>query len=60
MSAEARDIVQKKKSRLVQVAPDDDAPDARHKLSPAKGLLIGAAICGAFWAAVAAVVANNR
>jgi cysteine synthase len=58
MSAEARAIA-KKKARLVEVAPDD-APETRHKLSPAKGMLIGAGVCAVFWAAVAAAVVAGR
>jgi hypothetical protein len=49
-----------RKPRLVQVGLDGEAPETRHKLSPAKGLLVGAGICAAFWAAVAAAVVAAR
>jgi hypothetical protein len=59
MSSQARAVSPKKKARLVQAAPDD-GPDTRDKLSPAKGVLIGAGICAVFWAAVAAAVVAGR
>lgn len=46
--------------RLVEVAPDSEAPETRHKLGPARGILIGAGICAVFWAAVAAAVVAAR
>jgi hypothetical protein len=58
MTAQARAVSPKKKASLVAVAPDDEA-ETRHKLSPAKGVLIGAGICAVFWAAVAAVMASR-
>jgi hypothetical protein len=45
---------------LVQRAPADDTPDARHKLSPARGLILAFAICAVFWLAVLGVVALLR
>jgi hypothetical protein len=49
-----------KTGRLVEVAPDSEAPETRHRLSTAKGILIGAGICAAFWAAIAAAVIVRR
>lgn len=60
MSAEAPPAKTAKPVRLVEVAPDSEAPDTRHRLSPAKGILIGAGVCAVFWAAVAAAVLAAR
>jgi hypothetical protein len=63
MSAEAPPAKTTKRAkpvRLVEVAPDSEAPETRHKLGPARGILIGAGICAVFWAAVAAAVVAAR
>jgi hypothetical protein len=49
-----------RRSRLVQLSPDSELPETRPKLSPAKGVLIGAGVCAVFWAAVAAAVVAAR
>lgn len=63
MSAEAppaKSAKPAKPVRLVEVAPDSEAPETRHRLGPARGILIGAGICAVFWAAVAAAVVAAR
>jgi hypothetical protein len=59
-SDESRRDAGARRPPLVQPAPADDAPEARHKLSPARGLILGLAICAVFWLAVAGVVALLR
>jgi hypothetical protein len=57
---EARRGADAQRPPLIQPAPADDAPEARHKLSPARGLILGLAICAVFWLAVMVVVALLR
>ncbi len=49
-----------RRAALVRPAPADDTPDARHKLSPARGLVLGLAICAVFWLAVWGLVTLLR